>query len=185
MVPSASGAHILFSSSTVRQVAQSFSLFTTTVRASLATIISVNSIPAAAHSAASSSLIGRDALEMSVSPAQNFLNPPPVPEVPTETLIFGFSSLNNSPAAAASGATVDEPSTRISDDDAAGADAAPSESALVPPQAARSSAAGITTAATFRLKRGICLIPFGRRTSLCRQSIQGWQTDTFLKVNAR
>jgi hypothetical protein len=110
-----------------------------------------------------------------------------VPEVPTETLISGFSALNSSPAAADNGATVDEPSIRISDDDAAGAEAGDeaSESAFVPPQAARSSAAGITTAAAFKLKRGICLIPFGRRTSLCCQSIQDWQTDTFLKVNTR
>jgi hypothetical protein len=97
----------------------------------------------------------------------------------------GFSALNNSPAAADSGATVDEPSIRISDVDAAGTDAEPSASVFVPPQAARSSAAGITTAATFRLKRGICLIPFGRRTSHFDQSIQGWQTDTFFKVNTR
>jgi len=66
-------------------------------------------------------LIGRDALEISVSPAQNFLKPPPVPEVPTETLTLGFSALNSSPAAAASGATVDEPSTRTSVEATAGA----------------------------------------------------------------
>jgi hypothetical protein len=27
---------------------------------------------------------------MSVSPMQNLLNPPPVPEIPTVTLTFGF-----------------------------------------------------------------------------------------------
>jgi hypothetical protein len=79
--------------------------------------------------------------------------------------------LNSSPAAAESGATVDEPSRRISPDKvevaAAGADvvsAGVAESSE-PPHAAKSRAAGITTAATFMLKRGICLIPFGRRIS--------------------
>ena len=51
---------------------------------------------------------------MSVSPAQNFSKPPPVPLVPTETSTSGSCSLNSSPAAAVSGWTVDEPSTRTS-----------------------------------------------------------------------
>ena len=41
----------------------------------------------------SSGLIGREASEMSVSPAQNFSNPPPVPDVPTETFTFGVLAL--------------------------------------------------------------------------------------------
>ena len=49
---------------------------------------------------------------MSVSPRQNFSNPPPVPDVATVTLMFGDSVLNFSAAAEVSGATVDEPSTR-------------------------------------------------------------------------
>jgi hypothetical protein len=85
---------------------------------------------------------------------------------------------------------VDEPSIRISVELAAGADvsavagveAAVSE--FVPPQADRNRAAGITIAATLRLKRGICLCPFGRRTSHLIQSKQTWKTNTYLKVNA-
>ena len=47
----------------------------------------------------SSSSIGREAVEMSVSPAQNFSKPPPVPDVPTVICTSGFSSLNSSAAA--------------------------------------------------------------------------------------
>ena len=50
---------------------------------------------------------------MSVSPAQNFSKPPPVPEMPTVTCTSGFSSLNSSAAASANGPTVDEPSIAI------------------------------------------------------------------------
>ena len=51
----------------------------------------------------SSSLIGREASEMSVSPAQNFSKPPPVPDSPTVILTPGFSSWNCSAAAWANG----------------------------------------------------------------------------------
>ena len=51
----------------------------------------------------SSSLIGREASEMSVSPAQNFSKPPPVPDWPTEIFTSGLSSLNSSAAAWANG----------------------------------------------------------------------------------
>ena len=50
---------------------------------------------------------------MSVSPAQNFSKPPPVPEVPTVTLTSGFSAWNSSAIRSVSGATVLEPSMRI------------------------------------------------------------------------
>ena len=50
---------------------------------------------------------------MSVSPAQNFSKPPPVPEVPTVTRTPGFSLWNSSATASVSGATVLEPSMRI------------------------------------------------------------------------
>ena len=46
---------------------------------SIATLSSTYSMPASAQAAASSSLIAREASEMSVSPAQNFLKPSPVP----------------------------------------------------------------------------------------------------------
>ena len=57
-------------------------------------------IPSFAHSAISLLRIGRDALLMSVSPRQNFLKPPPVPEMPTVTLIAFFSAFWNSSATA-------------------------------------------------------------------------------------
>src|SRR3954447_25079830 len=63
--------------------------------------------------ASSSGLIGRDASEMSVSPAQNFSKPPPVPDVPTVIFTFGFSPWNASWAAWANGATVLDPSILI------------------------------------------------------------------------
>ena len=88
-----------------------FSGFTTTDKPSLATTTSVYSIPLALHAAASSSLIGLDASEMSVSPAQNFWKPPPVPAVATVTLTPGSTERNRSAAASLSGATVDDPST--------------------------------------------------------------------------
>jgi hypothetical protein len=67
--------------------AQSFFLLVTTVNASNATGISINSIPAALHFLISFAFIGREAFEITVSPRQNFLKPPPVPETPTVTLI--------------------------------------------------------------------------------------------------
>ena len=50
---------------------------------------------------------------MSVSPAQNFSKPPPVPEEPTVIFTFGLSSLKSSAAACAKGRTVLEPSMAI------------------------------------------------------------------------
>ena len=79
------GFQIAFSSSTVRQVAQSFSLLTTIVSASLATWSSTYSTPLESQIADSSSLIGREAFERSVSPRQKRSKPPPVPEMPTVT----------------------------------------------------------------------------------------------------
>ena len=102
--------------STLRQDRKSLSAEATTVSASVATRSSVYSMPISSQSAASSSLIGRDALEMSVSPAQKTLKPPPVPDVPTETLTPGSCILKSSPAAAVSGWTVDDPSTTTSPD---------------------------------------------------------------------
>jgi len=69
-------------------------------------------IPAARHAAASVSLIGRDAFEMSVSPAQNVLNPPPVPLVRTVICTPKFSFRKSSAVRVISGATVLEPSRR-------------------------------------------------------------------------
>ena len=137
------GSQIFFSCSVVRQSTKSFSLLTTTVRASFATGISTYSMPLSAQiGASSSSLIGREASEMSVSPAQNFSKPPPVPEVPTVTLTPACSSLKSSAAAVVSGATVLEPSTFTLPDSLL----LPSLPALAvsvllsPPQAVRTSA---------------------------------------------
>ena len=83
----------------------------TTVSASNATGSSKYSMPAALQSAISLSRIGREASEMSVSPRQNFLKPPPVPEMPTVTLIWLFLAFwNSSATASVIGNTVLEPS---------------------------------------------------------------------------
>ena len=87
---------------------------------------------------------------MSVSPAQNFLNPPPVPDWPTVTLMPAPSgvAVNSSPAAAVSGPTVDEPSTRTSPDAAAPPLAAVSVlESLWPPQAVSRRMGAVSAAA--------------------------------------
>src|SRR5688572_33194881 len=69
------------------------------------------STPAALHSSISFLRIGGDALEMSVSARQNFLKPPPVPEMPTVTLMAFFLAFwNSSATASVTGYTVEEPS---------------------------------------------------------------------------
>ena len=70
----------------MRHSAQSFSGLTTTVEPvvgdlELGVLDAV--LLAGGPFGSSSALIGRDASLMSVSPAQNFSKPPPVPEVPT------------------------------------------------------------------------------------------------------
>ena len=90
------------------------SVFVTTAMPSLATWTSSYLIPFFLQTGTSSSgLIGREASEMSVSPAQNFSKPPPVPEVPTVIFTSGFSPWKASCAAWANGATVLEPSILI------------------------------------------------------------------------
>ena len=51
------------------------------------------SMPAFLQASISFFRIGREASEMSVSPRQNFLKPPPVPEMPTVTLTAPFFDL--------------------------------------------------------------------------------------------
>src|SRR5215213_1219603 len=86
----------------------------TTAMPSLATGTSLYSTPPFSQSGtSSSSLIGREASEMSVSPAQNFSKPPPVPEVPTVIFTPGFSAWKFSAAAWVNGATVLDPSILI------------------------------------------------------------------------
>ncbi|MPM93658.1 hypothetical protein SDC9_140798 [bioreactor metagenome] len=71
-------------------------------------------MPASSNNAISSSLIGREALLMSVSPAMNFSNPPPVPDTPIVALTSGFAIENSSATASMIGNTVEDPSTKIS-----------------------------------------------------------------------
>ena len=74
------------------------------------------SIPPSLQAVSSSGSIGREASEMSVSPAQNFSKPPEVPAAPTVMLTSGFSSPKSS--AAASRERLDR--ARTVDRDAAG-----------------------------------------------------------------
>ena len=68
-------------------------------------------MPAALQSSISFLRIGREASEMSVSPRQNFLKPPPVPEIPTVTLTLPrFAFWKSSATASVTGNTVLEPS---------------------------------------------------------------------------
>src|SRR5690606_7612663 len=46
---------------------------------------SMNSMPALLHASSSVGLMGREAPVMAVSPRQNFLKPPPVPDTPMVT----------------------------------------------------------------------------------------------------
>ncbi len=107
------GCQSVFSWSTVRHVAQSFSLLTMTVSASFATWNSTYSTPLSSQIFASSSVIGREASLMSVSPRQKRSKPPPVPEIPTVMRTSEFSRWKFSAAAVTYGPTVLEPSAVI------------------------------------------------------------------------
>ncbi|EPR21295.1 hypothetical protein L902_02245 [Agrobacterium radiobacter DSM 30147] len=87
-LPCASGSQIFFSSATVMQDAQLFCGLTIVANASMATGSSMNSTLFCLQSSISSERIGRDAPVMSVSPRQNFLKPPPVPDEPTVTSVL-------------------------------------------------------------------------------------------------
>src|SRR4029453_10364280 len=108
-LPCASGSQSVLSSLTVMQDAQSFFGFTMTARPSYAIGSSMYSIPLALHASTSVGLIGRDASEMSVSPLQNFLKPPPVPEIPTVTFALGFTFWNSSATASLIGQAALDP----------------------------------------------------------------------------
>ena len=69
----------------------------------------MNSTPFAFAASISETLIGREALEMSVSPTVNRLKPPPVPVMAFWIWRSGFASRNDSATAMVIGATVDEP----------------------------------------------------------------------------
>jgi hypothetical protein len=97
----------------VMQSAKLFFGLTATVSASKAIGSSKNSTPAFLQSAISSLRMGREPFEMSVSPRQNFLNPPPVPEMPTVTLTPLMDFWNSSAIASTAGNTVLDPSIAI------------------------------------------------------------------------
>src|SRR3712207_2516479 len=122
-------------------------LFETTAMPSLATWTSEYLTPPFSQAGtSSSSLIGRDALETSVSPAQNFSKPPPVPDAPTVNLTPGFSSLKSSVAASAKGKTVDEPSMAIVPVSPSSDEPEPPLPPSSPPHAATPSASAHATA---------------------------------------
>src|SRR5688572_15163497 len=83
--PSDSGPMRAYSAGTSRHSTSALFGLVATVNPSIATSSSTNSMPLSAQIAASSSLIARDASEMSASPAQNLANPSPVPGPSTVT----------------------------------------------------------------------------------------------------
>src|SRR5688500_12499964 len=77
--------------------------------------ISEQLMPAGLHACSPAGRIGRDASLMSVSPRQNFWNPPPVPDCPTVTRALLPAFRNSSATASLRTKTVLDPSTLISD----------------------------------------------------------------------
>ena len=116
--PSDSGPKIAYMSAKFRH-STSLAGLVSTEMPSKATLSSMNSIPASSHAATSSSSIGRDASEMSVSPAQNSSKPSPVPGPSTVAAMLEQSS-SFSPTAVEMGSTVDEPETTTSPSTSAG-----------------------------------------------------------------
>ena len=141
--------------------------------------------------ASSSALIGREALKMSVSPAQNFLKPPPVPDGPAVTWTLGCSLLNSSPRPQRTGSR-----RRGADPDRAGeqlvrAALAPRGSSPEPspPQAATPSASAAVTAASTGMNRSFLMTLPSRTEPRPSQAIGRPVTDAFppceKAVNAR
>ena len=88
-------------------------------------------MPAARQASISAARIGREASWISVSPRQNFLKPPPVPEMPTVTRTLPrFWIWNSSATASVIGNTVLEPSTLITWASARGASASPAKATV-------------------------------------------------------
>ena len=136
------------------------SLFVTIATPSLATCTSLYSTPLLLQAGASfSASIGRDALEMSISPAQNFSKPPPVPDSPTEMFTSGFLAWNCSAAACANGNTVEEPSILIAPDSFASPDEPEVSLPLLSPPHAPTPKASVALSTTPEIRRMVLTLP--------------------------
>ena len=119
---------------TSRQVMASLAGLVATVRPSMATSSSTNSMPPSSQAAISSSLIGREASVMSASPAQNVAKPSPGARTfDGDGELATVSSTASSPTRMLIGSTVDEPVTKTSP---------PASSTAVPPDPPLGSARG-------------------------------------------
>src|SRR6187397_303393 len=114
-------------------------------------------MPPFLQAAISSGSISREASLMSVSPAQNFSKPPPVPAVPTVTLTPGFAAWNSSAIASVRGPTVLDPSMRM-EPDRSPLPAADDSSSLLP-HAATPKASTATEATTMSHLELVTLSP--------------------------
>ena len=97
----------------MRQLTKGFLAFTATVRLSKATGTSIYSMCWALHCALSAELMGREASAMSSCPAQNFLNPPPVPGEFNRELHRGVRRAKRLCDCLGEGKTVSDPSIVI------------------------------------------------------------------------
>ena len=113
----------------------------------------------------SSSLIGRDASDRSVSPLQNFLKPPPVPEMPTVTWTPGLAAPKASAAAVVSGPTVEEPSAEMVPDrfESAAAAVEAGAAAVSVPLAAGAAAAVVVSSSRLQPPHAASTRPSGSR----------------------
>src|SRR5918996_2201966 len=140
--PSDSGPKSEYRSLKLRHSTASFAGLVSTAMPSIPTFSSMNSMPSSSQAAISSASIGRDASDMSVSPAQKSSKPSPVPGPSTDIWTPPFSAENFSAFAAEIGSTVEDPETVIEPDSsgswAPASVAVPSSSS--PPQAAATRA---------------------------------------------
>src|SRR5919106_4350616 len=109
-------------------------------------------MPLASQAAISSSEIGRDASEMSVSPLQNSSKPSPVPGPSTATVTPELAIENCSATSDVMGSTVEEPETLMEPESSSSELPLPLEfvSESSSPQAASTSAAAAATASGAR-----------------------------------
>jgi hypothetical protein len=171
----------------VRQLNAVLAGLVSTDRPSMATWSSRYSIPASPHRAISSSLIGRLASEMSVSPEQNSWKPSPVPGPSTVTATPWLASENCCPTRALIGSTVDEPEMAMlplrPPSPAAPVPTVASVSVVSssPPQAARTIARARTrSAGRLSCMRRVLHLSLGRQRRVCsRERRYGWGLTRF------